>query len=204
MSSFDIARLVAPVRAEREARARQRAADKGSIIGSLIEEVLFEFTSLQGGGGSDSGGDRSSVEMGASPLNLGSFDTPQDWTAEIGLDSPSSRGAHHGPGSFEVGNLAALEDDTASGRRNPQSTAPQAELVPRSQPVPSSRQMGQSGQQRGPGSVPQPSAPPPVPAKSGGKGGVIAIFLVLLLIAGVVGAYFAGLIPPELIQRFKH
>jgi serine/threonine protein kinase len=203
VSSFDIASLVAPIVRQRDDTKRRTM--KRSIIGSLIEEALFEFSSLQGGGGSGSeaGGDRSSVEMGASPLNIGSFDTPQDWTAEIGLDSPSSRGSHHGPSSFEVGNLAALEDDTHSGRRNPQSTAPAPELPPRSQPMPSSPQIRQSVPQMPPGSVPQPSVPAPPPQKSGGKGGVIAIFLLLLIIAGVAGAYFAGLIPPELIQRFK-
>src|SRR5690606_25926455 len=47
VSSFDIATLVEPIRAKRQ-QEKQRQAMSGSIIGSLIDAALFEFTSLEG------------------------------------------------------------------------------------------------------------------------------------------------------------
>lgn len=190
VSSFDIAALVEPVVKTRE--DAKQVQKKRSIIGSLIEEALFEFTSLQGG----ESGDRSSVEMGAAPLNIGSFDEPQDWGAQMGL-GPASAPAP-APHSFELGNLAALEDDTLSGRHRtpsnapaPMPSAPPSAVVANSPPAAPIPHMG------GPLSMPAP------PAKSGGRGGLIAFFLVLVLIGGVVGAYFAGVLPPGITGIFK-
>ncbi|MBI3202353.1 MAG: serine/threonine protein kinase [Myxococcales bacterium] len=184
VSSFDIAALVEPIVRGREDSKRREKADKRSIIGSLIEEALFEFTSLQGG----ESGDRSSAELGAAPLNIGSFDGPQDWGGQLGLGPASAPAAGSSPVSFELGNLAALEDDTHSGRSRSPSAAPPSAVVMASPPsahLPS---------------VPPSLAPPP---KSGGKGGLIAFFLVLVLIGGVVGAYFAGVLPPSITGLLK-
>lgn len=184
VSSFDIAALVEPIVRGREDSKRREKADKRSIIGSLIEEALFEFTSLQGG----ESGDRSSAELGAAPLNIGSFDGPQDWGGQLGLGPASAPAAGSSPVSFELGNLAALEDDTLSGRSRSPSAAPPSAVVMASPPsahLPS---------------VPPSLAPPP---KSGGKGGLIAFFLVLVLIGGVVGAYFAGVLPPSITGLLK-
>ncbi len=57
-----------------------------------------------------------------------------------------------------------------------------------------------------PQSVPMPQSAGALPsstqgAKSGGKGGLIALLLLLFIAAGVAGAYFAGLIPPNVIPR---
>ena len=121
VSSFDIANLLDPVISSRES---QKRPGKRSIIGSLIEEALFEFTSLQGGGGSGSDPDRSSsAEIGAAPLNIGSFGPAQDWAAEIGIDTVSARAAPVSSG-YELGNLAALEEDTLSGRNKAPTGAP--------------------------------------------------------------------------------
>ena len=179
VSSFDIAALVDPVVRSRD---DGKLRDKKSIIGSLIEEALFEFTSLQGG----ESGDRSSAELGAAPLNLGSFDEAQDWSS-IGPDPASNPAPGASPVSFELGNLAALEDDTHSGRQRPGSVAPPSAVVmasPPSAPLPS---------------VPAPSRPP----QSGGKGGLIVFFLVLIVIGGVVGAYFAGVLPTSITDLLK-
>ena len=184
VSSFDIAALVEPIVRGREDSKRREKADKRSIIGSLIEEALFEFTSLQGG----ESGDRSSAELGAAPLNIGSFDEPQDWGSQIGVGPASAPAAGSSPVSFELGNLAALEDDTLSGRTRSPSAAPPSAVVMASPP-----------------SAHLPSVPPgPAPApKQGGKGGLIAFFLVLVLIGGVVGAYFAGVLPPSITGLLK-
>jgi serine/threonine-protein kinase len=199
VSSFDIAALVAPIVRQREEAKRRDL--KRSIIGSLIEEALFEFTSLQGGGSSESGDRQSAIEVGAAPLNIGSFDGAKDWGAEIGLDSAGSRGAQ--PASFEVGNLAALEDDTHPGKRNAL-PGPMPQIVDSARTPPPAA-MRPSVPSVHPQSVPPPalpSVPPPVPKKSG-KGGLIAVLLLLLVVAGVAGAYFAGLIPHDILQRIK-
>jgi serine/threonine-protein kinase len=194
VSSFDIAALLDPiVRSRDESKRREQ---KKSIIGSLIEEALFEFTSLQGG----ESGDRNSTEMGAAPLNIGSFDT--DWAATIGLDSGPAPASEPAQASYDFGNLAALEEDTLSGRRQapsarPSTPAPPVISAPQSAPVPSQPRALQP-------SAPASVAPPaPAPAPKSGKGGLIAFIVLLLIVAGAVGAYYAGVIPPQLIDKLK-
>jgi serine/threonine-protein kinase len=111
VSSFDIAKLVEPVQ-------RRRAADKarkeGSFIGSLIDEALFEFTSLQDG-------DKSAPSQASAPLNLGGFDAVKDWGTDLNLPA----GADYQPGNLaalEEGNLAALEDERGASQRPRQPT----------------------------------------------------------------------------------
>src|SRR5690606_8640055 len=83
VSSFDISQLVMPIWRERVAKKKQKV-DRGSIIGSLIDEALFEFTSLQGGG--SLGDRRSNVSMvGAAPLALGTFENVQNWADDLGI-----------------------------------------------------------------------------------------------------------------------
>jgi serine/threonine-protein kinase len=210
VSSFEIASIVSPVVSAREAAAQYDRVAKKSIIGSLIQEALFEFTSLQGG---DSG-DRSSSGMGAAPITLGGAHDAQDWASNFGYqrtDSPSQVAVR----SFDMGNLAALEDETMSGQRERPPSIPASEpssvpSIPSVQ-IPSAPQMMQHGlsttmPSHHPGL--QAMAPPGpasgqhvsvvTPAKSSGKAGLIAIVLVLLIVAGVAGAYFGGLIPPKL------
>jgi eukaryotic-like serine/threonine-protein kinase len=190
VSSFDIAQLVEPLVAARENARRQEM--KKSIIGALIEDALFEFTSLQGG---ESGsGDRSSADLGATPLNIGSFHggsdpgAPPDWGSELTrqpLAPPS--------GSHELVSLAdALEADTLSGRRNSSGVPPAHPMQspPASVPQPMSQQ------------YPQPvQTYPPQPIPKSGKGGIIALILLIVILGGAVGAYFAGLIPSNIIPR---
>jgi len=209
VSSFDIASLIDPIVRQREDAKRREM--KRSIIGSLIEQALFEFTSLEGG----DTGDRQSIELGASPLNIGAFD--QDWAGEIGFGASPPTG--NPPSSFEVGNLAALEEDTfsgrgRSGRPGPTSSSPSYPAPshqPISVPVPPSGPHSapysapHSAPHSGPHSVPHPMQPTgsmPPTAKSGGKGGLIAIVLVLLVAAGVAGLYFTGVLPALL--KLKH
>jgi serine/threonine protein kinase len=118
VSSFDIAQLVDPVVRERAAKQRAKTLEKGSVIGSLIEEVLFEFTSLE----EDESESGPGADIGSSPLNIDSFEHLQDWAADLGdlgLDTGARDRVTPPPVQFEVGNLAALEEDSLSpGRRS--------------------------------------------------------------------------------------
>jgi serine/threonine-protein kinase len=182
VSSFDIAELVEPIRRERE--QKRRASKRQSIIGSLIDEAMLEFTSI------DSGGDRKSATggsvVGSLPLEIGGFNAPNDWGEDLrnlGLSPKRS----HDPTSeqFEIGNLAALEDDPLSGRSRPISSSPPDED---SEPPPSAVLAPPP---------PKPSAalePEPFPAPKG-KGGIVAAVVAVVLLAAFAGAYFGGLLP---------
>ena len=181
VSSFDIAELVDPIRKERE--QKRRAQKRQSIIGTLIDEALFEFTSIDGDRKSVAGG---SV-VGSLPLEMGGFNAPNDWGEDLGnlgLSSPRTR--DHAEGAFEIGNLAALEDDPLSGRVRPLSSSP-PDLDDDSEPPPA------------PMVVPPPPpvmmAPTPMPSSNTpGKGFIVAVVALVILAAGA-GAYFGGFFP---------
>jgi len=167
VSSFDIARLVEPVRAEREARARQRAGDKGSIIGSLIEEVLFEFRSLQDGGSEQR-------TAGSSPLSLDIFSGSQvkvdDWATELG--GPTSQDQPQDAGLAEPFNLAALEEEESVRRSQaaPQNTPP-------------------------PPAAGEPAGPVAETAHRTGPTVLVVAITLLVLLGAALGSYVAGLWP---------
>ncbi|HET9957570.1 MAG TPA: serine/threonine-protein kinase [Polyangiaceae bacterium] len=184
VSSFDISQLVLPIWRERLEKKRQKAAGpvgRGSIIGSLIDEALFEFTSIDGGD------KKSQVSMvGAMPLSLGTF-AQQNWMDDLGL----SKAENPTPEPLEVGNLAALEDDPISAHSPsapPHSSPPNASSAPPagvSAPPPT-----------GP-SVPAPMDPSsdddeaPFARKKTNPGLIVGVVFAILLILALV-AYFAG------------
>ena len=185
VSSFDIAAMVEPVWRDRE-RTKSRKADKASIIGSLIDEALFEFTSIE----------RESKEnsiAGSAPLNIGSFENIQDWAGDLGdlanLSEPEPQHDQMPSERFELGNLAALEDDSPSARRE-RSAVPAEESEP---PPPASSEPPSVAPASGPSS-PRPIAVP-VEQKPASRGGLIALIVVVLIVAVVAGAYFGGLFP---------
>jgi serine/threonine-protein kinase len=75
VSSFDIAQLVLPIWRERSEKKRPTAAaDRGSFIGSLIDEALFEFTSLE------AEGRKSTLSVsGATPIIGGGYENVLNW-----------------------------------------------------------------------------------------------------------------------------
>jgi len=183
VSSFDIAQLVLPIWRERTEKKKQRV-DRGSIIGSLIDEALFEFTSL------DEQERKSQVSMvGASPLSLGHFENVQNWADDLGLLKQQQEA--RAPESMEVGNLASLEDDPISGHmRQASSRPPPPPLVPRPQaPV-----IRQAPQAPGPLLSPPAELAPIPPSPKGNNAVIIAFFVVLVLAAAVAVAYFRGLL----------
>ncbi len=202
VSSFDIAQLVEPIRLEREDKKRRSKYDRGSIIGSLIDEALFEFTSLEeeaAAAAAKAAGNGSAPKHGSAPLQLGSFENVQGWAddlGDLGLDvSPPAASSD----SFELGNLAALEDDPLSGR--PRSDYPRS--VSSAPPPGHARPVIIPANAPLPRPVALPAAAPLVlPSddddeypKSKGKGGVIAVVVLLVAIVGAAGAYFGGVIP---------
>ncbi|MCH2108588.1 MAG: serine/threonine protein kinase [Polyangiaceae bacterium] len=117
VTSFDIARLVLDVQ---QARASEKQASQvpSSLIGSLIQEALLEFTSL-GEGGDSNGPD--SHSQGSVPLALGSFSSSaappvardeMDWEDSLSWGTEAEAPPPSGLGDeLELGNLSALEDD---------------------------------------------------------------------------------------------
>jgi serine/threonine-protein kinase len=179
VSSFDISQLVLPIWRERLQKKRDKV-DKGSMIGSLIDEALFEFTSLDGNQAEKS-------TVGAVPVSIGSFEDVHNWVDDISGEPPGV--ADHGPMSYELGNLAALEDEP-----------------PRPLPVRGGTPMPMQAQPM-PGRLPtppgaQPAAIAPLaslesdepPPKKSGKGGVIGLVFLVVAAAAAAGAYFGGLI----------
>jgi serine/threonine-protein kinase len=182
VSSFDIAQLVLPVEAAREAAKKHKAA-QGSRIGSLIDQALFEFTSL------DEGARASGSGESASPLDVHSFvgdmpgggaNEPLDWGNSLGLNTAPSA-----PMSdlerIEVGNLSMLEDGRSASH-------PAVEGVDDVE-VPE------------PGHLPSDDLLPSDDRAPGGKGGVIALLLVLFVIGGAGGAYFSGALPEPFVEK---
>jgi serine/threonine-protein kinase len=196
VSSFEVATLVREAMVARESERRQKHKDdKVSIIGSLIDEAMVEFTSLDVPQKQRDGSvavSRDKAAGGAAPLNLGSFEDVQDWTKD--LDSDIGGKDDHRPSlpgdAYEAGNLAALEEDApgmpldhpqAEQRRRAAAPAPQ-QHAPRAHAQPTQ-------------TTPPKAAPAfkPTPQASAGSGAAIAIVLLVVAVAGAAGAYFGGL-----------
>jgi serine/threonine-protein kinase len=183
VSSFDIAELVEPIRKERE--HKRKLQKRQSIIGTLIDEAMLEFTSI------DSGGERKSSTgasvVGSLPVELGGFNQPNDWGEDLGnLGLSAPRAREQSGDAFEIGNLAALEDDPLSGRVRSISSSPpspdDSDPPPAATPEPP-RQLSSL----------EPEPMPDMRASS--KGGKVAALVVFVLLCAGAGAYFAGLIP---------
>ncbi|MGC4063653.1 MAG: serine/threonine-protein kinase [Polyangiaceae bacterium] len=107
-SSFDIADLLAPVVTQRDNSRAEKLRDRGTLIGTLIEEALFEFTSIEKGRETST-----MFDARGTPISLGSFEN-QTWASDIGelsLGSTDTLGNTSEGSSIEIGNLAALEED---------------------------------------------------------------------------------------------
>jgi serine/threonine-protein kinase len=179
VSSFDIAELVDPIRKERE--QKRRAQKRQSIIGTLIDEAMLEFTSIDGDRKSSTAG---SV-VGSLPLEMGGFNAPNDWGEDLGnLGLSVPRAREQSADAFEIGNLAALEDDPLSGRVRSISSSPPSSDDDSEPPPP--RLVAPTP--LAPGPLPVAVAPSASPLQN--KGGVIAAVVFAVLLAAGAGAYF--------------
>jgi serine/threonine-protein kinase len=116
VSTFDIENLVTGAMRERQRFRPQQA----SIIDKLIEEALFEFTSLT----DDKGGVAQPAEVEASAARTagavagGGYLDMGRWIEEISVSqkglSPSLQSTTGVPPSVREGNLAALEDEPSA------------------------------------------------------------------------------------------
>jgi serine/threonine-protein kinase len=178
VSSFEISQIVLPIWRERLQKKREKV-DKGSIIGSLIDDALFEFTSLDGNS------EKSTI--GAVPVSIGSFEDVHNWVDDISGDHPAVE--QHGPMSYELGNLAALEDDEPRPTPVRSGTPPMPMMA---QPMPAHLKTPPGAQPAVELSDADDEEPPP--RKRGGKGGMIGLVVVVIAAAAAAGAYFGGLI----------
>jgi serine/threonine protein kinase len=207
VSSFDIAELVRGAMALR----KKVAPDKASIIDKLIEEALFEFTSLQ------DGKEPQSATRLDEPLKIGGFEDIGKWADEISLQTGEDLAGDIVRNSlpdaaFVAGNLAALEDEPVPSSKDPTSSplvgltrhtpeppppaskpAPKRSLsVPPKPPVQAFTPKRDSVAP--PSSAQSRQTSPGEPA-SGGGGAIKAVAVLLVLAAVAAGAWFAGLIP---------
>jgi eukaryotic-like serine/threonine-protein kinase len=179
VSSFDVAQLVQDAVSAREVeKRRQKKAEKLSIIGSLIEEAMLEFTSLEAGAGEAKDRSSATSNAGSAPL---SFGEANDWGDLSNLVQPPTHSAPLPGDSYEAGNLAALEEEHPGERL----------------PMPDDDDDDDSLAPPPPGGAAAPGAATPqaAPDDSGGSGGLVAFVVILIAAAGAAGAYFGGLFP---------
>jgi serine/threonine-protein kinase len=189
ISTYDIATIV-----QSTMREKQRVRPpQGSIIDKLIEEALFEFTSLKEDGAPASTGMKAAS---SSPLTPDQFVDPTNWANEIAIGEkrPGFDPVRASlPPDIAEGNLSALEDQEM----------PPPSVPPGSVPPPAMHPLLQQPQTNPHGMVAaHPSHPPPVGsqrtggnAKAGGSNAAIGVVLLLLVAAAAGAAWFTGLIP---------
>ncbi|MEN9579216.1 MAG: hypothetical protein RJA70_2225 [Pseudomonadota bacterium] len=177
VSAFDVATLVEEVVSERN---KKRVQGKVSIIGSLIEDAMMEFTSLKPGVSANIKTLHSATSsLAAQPLDA--LEDVKDWPSDFGLSAPAPP-ADDAHGNYSAGNLAALEEDTPSPP--PRSAAKRGDaggLASRREPAPPTQRR-------------KSEAPTTAVPDKKSSGGAVTLVLVLVTLAGAAGAYFAGLI----------
>jgi len=178
VGSFKIASLVQSTIKDRKS-VRQLPP---SIIDKLIEEALFEFTSLQEASRVEEGlPSAPAVAVGSAPLSLDRFQA-RDWAREIQIQD--SKGGGFAPQPVQAGNLAALEEgdeepvqfltaDDTTDSDHPTATDPPPSIV---------------------AAHADSSLPPAGSAKKGSSSAVMFVVVLVLLVV-TAGAYYTGLLP---------
>jgi len=185
VSSFDLANLVVPVQQARLAEKAHKARS-GSLIGSLIDQALFQFTSLDAAGQSVVQGSMSGpfdVHSFSGALPVSGPGELLDWGNSLGFSSApeATEDSQH---EYQAGNLSALEDTRSSRPSIPGADVP-LEDIPAHGQVPVIRHD---------------------PAHGGASTGVtakilmVAALVVLFVVGGLVGAYFMGSLPSSLVK----
>ena len=189
VSTFDVAQLVQGAMKERQ---RHRPI-QASIIDKLIEEALFEFTSLtdeKGEGGAPAAGNPV-ILRSKPPAAAPGFVDVGSWIDEIAAGGRHEDDALRAslPAGLSEGNLAALEEDIPSAPSPAPMKAAMVTPKPVTAPVPAA--------------VPSPRKPAPAPADSapapvekGGSGAKVGVVVAVLVVAAAgAAAWFTHLIP---------
>jgi serine/threonine-protein kinase len=189
VSAFDVAQLVIGAMKDRARKKPQQ----GSIIDKLIEEALFEFTSLGETGTGQHAAAAADASQAQAPLNLGEFVDPKGWLDEMGLElarPPTGDALKAIPANITAGNLSALEEDDLAGKKLPM---PGAAATPAPAPV-MQRPPTPAGPISGPVQSGSAAAQLKAPEKKG-SGALIGILVVVLAVAGLGVAWAAHIIP---------
>jgi eukaryotic-like serine/threonine-protein kinase len=182
VGSFRIAQLVQSAIREKQ---RSRHAQP-SIIDKLIEEALFEFTSLQAGDDAPSKG--KDPVVGAAPLSLDRFQQARDWVSEISVEKnagvPQDRPSpFSGQADYTAGNLAALEgEDELPSFASSDSAGSGFDSLPPPEPIAAAE-------------ISEPSRPAFSMKKKRGSREAVVFVVILVVLAVVAGAYYTGLLP---------
>lgn len=191
VSAFDIAELV---RGPMLARKQKAGDQQISIIDKLIQETLFEFTSLQDKDAGPQVGDRPSSE----PFSLTSFEDFADWSDQ--LSSQNTTGSEQAnvllrntltAEVFEEGNLAALEGPEEPVKKG---SAPKSQARSKIESSARESQVDPKEVRTSRPSMPRTSQ---APASSAGDKSSTAVKAVLLFViaAGTAAAvWFSGLL----------
>lgn len=199
VSAFDIAKLVQDIVREKQTQKAKESGAAGSanIIDTLIEQALFEFTSLEEGG---SGGNKSSSGSGSGSkgleLSAGGFENLADWGSELsGLHLGSNIDRATPPSTIE-GNLAALEEEDPPPIRGlaDSDPPPSSMASPSSAPPPAQGQAPAKTTKKTELAPATPTAitPAPPPEASGGGGAKWVVVGLLVAAIAAAGAYFGG------------
>ncbi len=193
VGTFDIAAIVqSTMRDKQKFRAPQ-----GSIIDKLIEEALFEFTSLKEDGAPASGG----MKVAASaPLTPDQFVDTTNWANEISIGEKNKSAGYDPvraslpPEVFGEGNLSALEDVEE------RPSQPGAGAAPPSAPSAPGGAVATGAHMASPASPSTGSHAKPLATKQGGggiggSGAAIGVLLLVVAAAAAGAAWFTGLIP---------
>jgi len=200
VSSFDIAQIVQSAMKDRH---KVKAKPKASIIESLIEEALLEFTSLTDEEKAEAERKETSANAKA-PSNPGAYVDPTNWADEFSNADDSSRrnaATGHAGQPLEVGNLSALEEDQTATTNATDALMRDTEQVDdedegqddHAAAPPKAQQAPAQAVQAGPGSG--GAAGPGTTAAPKGNGGQGIVIAVMIAVAAFGAAWFAHIIP---------
>ena len=194
ISAFEVAELVQSVVRD---KSKDKKETNSNVIDKLIDQTLFEFSSLDADEPDEKKRKSTSGNKGLD-AGGGAFVDIQDWGSELsdlgggvvggggGSSIPARQAAHSI--NIHEGNLAALEEDPSrplSSRPAPAPSDPPPPLV--SIPAPAPVHVPATG------TAPLPLATSPANDKKGSSGLIIGVVLALAVL-GAAGAYFGGLI----------
>ncbi len=193
VSAFDVSKIV---RETVEERDRRKARQRQSIIGTLIEDAMMEFTSLDPNDRKNKSFrtlHSTTSTLASQPLD--ELSSGQEWSGSLGLQRPSVTDAS--TSGYSAGNLAALEDEPPMPMQP--SLPPQQQLLNPRVGLAAPAVPKFSTPPPMPSSVP-PAAQPNVTSLTPPKGAkpvatsTWAIVVVLVLVAGAAGAFLSGAI----------